>query len=444
MKQYHTSGSAEFPQLWHCNWDWCPKSFSDGLGLLSHLKESHFNNILVIPEKDWNAYLKSTEGVSGHTGAFNVHVSRSARSLPPLDSLHAAVRTDLPEEPNTDDKSELRADTSNELSRSSSHPRENSLPPPQVATTPREPATTRNSFQKVAADSSPMSTSSAQSLSPSPALSNRVANAVASHKNGLRSTASPTPLPLPRGPRKQPALSQHQGPLQKATGPGQSSSSESFSSSSSAQDVEMALTQNVEDSPRGSQDQLARPSSNGRFLGPGSASPEKIYPSLQTQAPYTFGSPSQTNAASSDSQTHPQSSSAPQSQASSQTLPLPRRRSSRSKTPAAAPAPAHTPLPLPRRPRSKTPAPAPLPLPRRPRSKTPASAPAPASRTLRSRSKTPSSSIPEKPAARIPLPRGKARARSKSRHVAKSESVEDSVEPASCACGSFLGLGCVC
>lgn len=59
---------TEQVKLWHCNWNWCPETFrtSDALG--KHLQETHFNVILRVKKRDWDAYLRSTEGQSGATG----------------------------------------------------------------------------------------------------------------------------------------------------------------------------------------------------------------------------------------------------------------------------------------------------------------------------------------------------------------------------------------
>ena len=55
--------------LWSCNWNWCPETFRDSKDLGKHLQETHYNNILQVKKRDWDAYLRSTEGRSGATGA---------------------------------------------------------------------------------------------------------------------------------------------------------------------------------------------------------------------------------------------------------------------------------------------------------------------------------------------------------------------------------------
>ncbi|PIL33754.1 transcription factor [Ganoderma sinense ZZ0214-1] len=58
------------PRLWSCNWNWCPETFRDSRDLGKHLQETHYNNILQVKKRDWDAYLRSTEGRSGATASW--------------------------------------------------------------------------------------------------------------------------------------------------------------------------------------------------------------------------------------------------------------------------------------------------------------------------------------------------------------------------------------
>ena len=59
------------PKVWSCNWNWCPETFRDSKDLRRHLQQFHLNkdNILQIKKSELDAYLRSTEGRSGATGA---------------------------------------------------------------------------------------------------------------------------------------------------------------------------------------------------------------------------------------------------------------------------------------------------------------------------------------------------------------------------------------
>lgn len=265
------------------------------------------------------------------------------------------------------------------------------------STPPRDQTHSRSSFHNVMANSSPMSTPSAESLPPSPALAHRVAHAVTSHRNGIPPPVSPTPLPLPRRKGNPPAPSKDKELTSKSTSFGSSSSS------SSARDVEFVLTQSIEASPTHLEDQPIQQNISGeherRGSASGSASPEKDVQISIMGADGTSPSPPST-------------------------LPLPRRLRSRSKTPIPVTVIEDKP-PLPRR-----------------RSRSKASSPAPVSvsapRTLRSRSKTPSSLAPpanavpasngDKGSARLPLPRRNATARSKSNDGAGKSNGPSSLE----------------
>ncbi len=42
--------------------------FANGLNLLQHLRAEHFSNILHVPMRDWDLYMRTCEGKSGATG----------------------------------------------------------------------------------------------------------------------------------------------------------------------------------------------------------------------------------------------------------------------------------------------------------------------------------------------------------------------------------------
>ncbi|OBZ69988.1 hypothetical protein A0H81_10137 [Grifola frondosa] len=366
----------ESASLFHCNWNWCPDTFTHGRDLIQHLKKEHWNNILAIKKKDIGAYLRSTEGRSGATDSVMGAISSQSFVMSTQNSMLSSVEKIATPEIHSDSvmgatpSQPLSAPLRTYSSPSIAHGNDRgthsgtpaSSPPAHQPSTP--PPRARNSFASCAAQSSPISTPLRASPPPSPMLSNMIADAI---NSAGRINAATRNKASPRSSRKVLPLPRNMG-QRLSTSPTKSSlllperGSPSSESATSAQVVEDQLTQSLAPSP-GTQSP-PQPAS-------GAPTPAKSYPVLRTQAPY------QSQGDSSGEDSHGASSlpslDAPrQSSASARLHPL-----------------LH--LHLLYLLHTRTSAPPPIP---------------PPTRTLRSRSKTPASATPS-----LPLPRRRASSR---------------------------------
>ncbi|KAI1790387.1 hypothetical protein LXA43DRAFT_922134 [Ganoderma leucocontextum] len=212
------------PRLWSCNWNWCPETFRDSRDLRTHLQETHYNNILQVKKRDWDTYLRSTEGRSGATDSLLAAIPDPAQftqsssqdrmdvdepprrsasgSLPPRRSISGSVphRSPLPmTPPPVPPFPRNNRRTSGEIRAEHQHPRAtyNAYPSPGQERLTNSPSSSqlsdakrrRMSFASYRAQSSPMSTPSVASVPPSPSLANMVADAI--NQAGQLNEASP-------------------------------------------------------------------------------------------------------------------------------------------------------------------------------------------------------------------------------------------------------------
>ncbi|KAI0753376.1 hypothetical protein C8Q80DRAFT_1151836 [Daedaleopsis nitida] len=215
--------------IWHCSWNWCPESFRERADLMFHLHATHFNNMLRVKKRDWEAYLRSTEGKSGETdnlsglqypssqsstsSSVNTNVIQSRTDAltlahddtPSTSSLPlSANTTGIPPMPRNVRTRATAAAGSSDQDSSGVAPQTSSYPPTTEGPSPVKRR--RKSFATCTAQSSPMSTPSVASVPPSPGLSNMITDAI--NRSGQLNSQSPH-RDNPR--RKKPPL--NAGPL---------------------------------------------------------------------------------------------------------------------------------------------------------------------------------------------------------------------------------------
>ncbi|KAI0740783.1 hypothetical protein C8Q76DRAFT_709027 [Earliella scabrosa] len=405
-----STDNTQYVRIWHCNWDWCSETFRERTKLMDHLHANHYKNILKVKKRDWDAYLRSTEGQSGATVSFGLTYPSSRSSSPQYSqgSNPDPIQPDLSNEPAAvPDQLQLpatpspripplprnlRARGSGSTSTSPPETQAHSQPTdhkrsPMAPPEPPLPSSVgdhspvkrrRKSFAAYTAQSSPMSTPSVSSMPPSPALSNMITDAI--NRAGQINSQSPytrSPLsrgsgvksrPLPRrtsmGESPTPSQSQNPSALGPArtspTRPRASASSPGSTSVGSAQAVEDALTQSISEQQSycGSHAVESHPTylaATDSDTGT-QALHSPAQPHSQSQAGSSQASASQLKIGA---EAEPSSSAEGSAPASKPIPPLPRTRQLRSRTPAtsAAPAPTTTTTRT-LRSRSKTPAPA--------------------------------------------------------------------------------------
>ncbi|RPD57448.1 hypothetical protein L226DRAFT_615109 [Lentinus tigrinus ALCF2SS1-7] len=420
--------------IWLCSWNWCPEKFHQKADLLTHVHGAHFNNILKVKKRDWDAYVRSTEGRNeARENLLDVDLAYPSTSSTESadhddDSASSASRQRSPPPatpPPRYPPLPRNVRTSRSQSNASSHtpPLTNPspmLPPASPASVQRGPSPAkrrRTSFASCNAQSSPMSTPSVSSVPASPALSSMIADAInragqlnqrsphnphsaagrfaaagmqgPPHVLPRRTSMGASPSPLSQGSRPMQTIPHPPSPTRPRANSKLSNSSVS-ASVGSAEAVEDALTQNI--SPKSLSP--SRP-------GSGVANANRGHPASQASTQTPISSP-QKSSQSSDMQhlshcgSHAVESNLvfpdsyqtyDEAHAESKTLPT---------QPSASP-----PLPLTRRARSRASA-----------DTQPSQPPVPApTRTLRSRSKTPAPAPPPPPPPKISLPRRTNRTR---------------------------------
>lgn len=464
--------------IWPCSWNWCPDTFRSKADLLVHLHGTHFRNIFKVKKRDWETYLRSTEGRSGLTGmSYTSTLTAHFYQRFPLDSLLDANLT-YPSTSSTESaarnvasqssaSSEQRSPppatppprypplprnfrSSRSLSNASSHtpPLRNPspmLPPASPASAQHGPSPAkkrRMSFASYNAQSSPMSTPSVPSVPASPALSNMLTDAInragqlnarspnLSHSasgrfaaTGMqvsprmlprRTSMGASPSPLSQSSLPIPMVPRPVSPTRREAIPKMSTSPAASTSVDSAQAVEDTLTQNIS-----SQSPSVSRTNSGDVKGSGGQPPS--HASIGTS-----NSSSQKLSQSSDMQV--QSYCGSHAVESMTSFPV------SSSNPLIHPETQPEFQTLPSQPSASPP----LPRTRRARSRAsadtqPSQAPAPApTRILRSRSKTPA----PVPPAKIPLPRRTNRTRGSSVSTANSQPRASSKPPSTRRAGS--------
>ncbi|KZT03887.1 uncharacterized protein LAESUDRAFT_814307 [Laetiporus sulphureus 93-53] len=293
--------------------------FTNGPDLLQHLKAEHFSNILRVPKRDWDLYMRACEGRSGATDSIAVPSRFPSSSVGDVQSqsqmgdhveraASSSLRSSPAREPVLTDNSPSRVcspsrNTSSSPFRPSTRPSHiHGLRSPARPFTPirhhssftdfaarSSPIRHHSSFTNFAAQSSPISTPLASPLPSSPALSNLVADAITSAGtiNSTPSRAalprgkrfSPYPVspplspPLPRRAMASPEKSKRGTPGSQR--PRASVSPGGQSSGSSSVDVESQLTQYIDMSP-----------SPRRYVKQAGSPIPDLYPQLRTEAHY--------------------------------------------------------------------------------------------------------------------------------------------------------------
>ncbi|KAI0700956.1 hypothetical protein C8T65DRAFT_656910 [Cerioporus squamosus] len=397
--------------IWPCSWNWCPETFRAKGDLLTHLHGTHFNNILKVKKRDWDAYLRSTEGRSGATDSLldanlTYPSTSSNESAANNGESGSSASSRQPSQPPTTPPPRcpplprnMRSSRSLSNASSQTPPLPNPspmLPPTSQPASQRGPSPAKKrktSFASYNAQSSPMSTPSVPSVPPSPALSSMIADAInrAAQINqqsphnpnsaagrfaaaGMQGSVRVLPRRTSNGASPSP-LSQSSRPIQAVPRPVSpirrgvqldTPKSPGAASVGSAQAVEDALTQNVD----------SKSSSISR-TGSGVVNADRSQPASQSSASasqqsYCGSHAVESNPTFADSSSLPQVHMEAEPGASQPSAPLrlPRTRRAHSRA-SADTQPSQTAVPVTRtlRSRSKTPAPAPppptIPLPRR-------------------------------------------------------------------------------
>ncbi|KAI0765701.1 hypothetical protein BD413DRAFT_574844 [Trametes elegans] len=213
------------PRLWPCSWNYCPQSFRTRSDLIKHMHDVHFNNVFCVKKRNLDAYLRATEGRSGYTDSLladlpTQHSTQFGMNSSQRDGGEANIK------PQSSSPHAARRHPRNQHAASGSpvHPvRVTTTPPPahsghldgtpvssrssDMHSTKRQ----RTSFASYAAQSSPMSTPSVASMPPSPALSNKIADAI---NASARINAGPSP---PSRTSRSPVKSQNLSSVASAT-----------------------------------------------------------------------------------------------------------------------------------------------------------------------------------------------------------------------------------
>ncbi|RDX48576.1 hypothetical protein OH76DRAFT_1483684 [Lentinus brumalis] len=428
--------------IWACSWNWCPETFRQKTDLLTHLHGTHFNNILKVKKRDWDTYLRSTEGRNGATDSLldvNLTYPSTSSNESPVNTggsgSSASSRQRSPPPATPPPLPRNMPSSRSHSSHTPPHPNPSPmLPPASVSSSQRGPSPAKKrkaSFASYNAQSSPMSTPSVSSVPPSPALSSMIADAInragqinqqsphnphsaagrfaAAGMQGpprvlpRRTSMGTSPSPLSQSSRPVPAAPHPVFPVRQGV-KSITPKSPGAASAGSAQAVEDALTQNLDS--KSSSSSLSRTSSSANPSQPASqVSASALHKSSQV----------------SDVQQSYCGSHAVESFADSPSLPqvhveVPAEPDLVESQPAA-------PLPLPRTRRA---------LSRASADSQPSQAPVAITRTLRSRSKTPAPAPPPT----IPLPRRTNRSRASSASNANAQPRAGSKPPSTRRAGS--------